>query len=95
MSYTISYDRIVGSHNLGFSETRESLTDTMDLVNKTIPVVFYDISYPTNNCITLTNQVNHSESLAIFTEANNFNALLAALRDAKEAYLKDSFLDKV
>jgi hypothetical protein len=25
MSYTISYDRIVGSHNLGFSETRESI----------------------------------------------------------------------
>ena len=95
MSYTISYDRIVGSHNVGFSETRENLADTMDLVNKTIPVVFYDISYPTNNCITLTNQVNYSESLAIFTDPNNFNQLLSALRDAKEAYLKDSFLDKV
>lgn len=95
MSYTISYDKIVGSHNLGFSETRNTLEETMDLVNKTIPVVFYDIAYPTNNCITLVNQVNHTESLVIFTNPDNFNKLLSALRAAKESYFKDSFLDKV
>lgn len=95
MSYTISYDKIVGSHNVGFSETRENLADTMDLVNSTIPVVFYDISYPTNRRIALTNQLNHTESLTITTDPNNFKSLLAALRDSKEAYLKKSFLDKV